>query len=209
MDALDFSQQSQFTQTQPQTQQQSQPAPSASSRFPPSLWGILLSVSSSSSSSSANHDPSAPPPPGAPAGPSSRPTARVLLPRPDRLDLVKGREAYTVGRSPRCDLVLNGPKISSFQARIALGEDGVVRLEDTSTNGTFVRMRKVRVSLSLCDEGMCEFATRRDSERGTARRMIASGSTASFARSLTCADSLLRTAPHRTTPRPHRSVRAM
>ncbi|TNY18046.1 kinase-like domain-containing protein [Rhodotorula diobovata] len=143
MDALDFSQQSQFTQTQPQTQQQSQPAPSASSRFPPSLWGILLSVSSSSSSSSANHDPSAPPPPGAPAGPSSRPTARVLLPRPDRLDLVKGREAYTVGRSPRCDLVLNGPKISSFQARIALGEDGVVRLEDTSTNGTFVRMRKV------------------------------------------------------------------
>ncbi|BGP47316.1 hypothetical protein JCM10450v2_003168 [Rhodotorula kratochvilovae] len=152
MDALDFSQQSQFTQTQPQTQQTSQ-APSQSSRFPPHLWGVLLSISrapdsASFSSAVAPHSASAalPPPPAPGAAP---------LPRPERLDLSRSQSEYTIGRYPRCDLVLNGPKISSHHARIVWDQEGgVVRLEDKSTNGTFVRNHKVgRGNVTILESG--------------------------------------------------------
>ncbi|GAA5827996.1 hypothetical protein JCM3770_005536, partial [Rhodotorula araucariae] len=139
MDALDFSQQSQLTQTQPQTQETSQ-APSQSSRFPPHLWGVLFSVSRA-----RNDPPAGLPHPASAALPSPRPPSHAApLSRPERLDLARGKDAYTVGRHPRCDLVLNGPKISSHHARIFWDpDDGVVRLEDKSTNGTFVKDRKV------------------------------------------------------------------
>lgn len=57
---------------------------------------------------------------------------------------------YTVGRNPRSSLVLAGKKISSNHARItfeSLGDgttEGVVKLQDTSSNGTYVRGQKVR-----------------------------------------------------------------
>lgn len=146
-DALEYSQQSQLTQTQ-QTQPLSQPT----TRFPPNLWGILVSVGRSSSESFAlaqhAHDHSATvrgdtttsaPLPGLSTG------VHTALPRPERLEFSRTKREYTVGRHPRCDLVLNGPKISSKHARIWLdNETGIVRLEDTSTNGTFVRNMKVR-----------------------------------------------------------------
>ena len=152
LDALDLSQQSQsqFTQTQPQTQQQSQPVPATSSRFPPQLWGILLSVSAgTSTSTSTSTTAAAPAQAAAPLAPPPPPPPPTSLPRPERVDLVRTQATYTVGRSPRCDLVLNGPKISSFHARVTLDDEGVVRLEDSSTNGTFVRGRKVRFAASL------------------------------------------------------------
>ncbi|GAA5914023.1 hypothetical protein JCM8208_005922 [Rhodotorula glutinis] len=145
LDALDLSEhsQSQFTQTQPQTQQQSQPtggAGSTSSRFPSKLWGVLLSVGAATSTATTT-TPAPAPAAAAPLAPPPPPTA---LPRPERVDLLRAQTTYTVGRSPRCDLVLQGPKISSFHARITLDEqEGIVRLEDSSTNGTFVRGRKV------------------------------------------------------------------
>ncbi|BGO90811.1 hypothetical protein NBRC10512_000126 [Rhodotorula toruloides] len=145
-DALEYSQQSQLTQTQ-QTQPLSQPT----TRFPPNLWGILVSVGRSSSESFAlaqhAHDQSttvrgdtttSAPPPGLSTA------VHTALPRPERLEFSRTKREYTVGRHPRCDLVLNGPKISSKHARIWLdNETGIVRLEDTSTNGTFVRNMKV------------------------------------------------------------------
>ncbi|KPV77573.1 uncharacterized protein RHOBADRAFT_11861 [Rhodotorula graminis WP1] len=145
LDAPDLSQQSQsqsqFTQTQPQTQQQSQPGrrANASSRFPPLLWGVLLSVGAGAAPTTTT----APTAPAAPLAPPPPPPP-TTLPRPERVDLLRAQSTYTIGRSPHCDLVLNGPKISSSHARITLDEvEGTVRLEDSSTNGTFVRGRKV------------------------------------------------------------------
>ena len=151
LDALDLSQQSQsqFTQTQPQTQQQSQPVPATSSRFPPQLWGILLSVGAGTSTSTSTTSAPTAAVAAAPLAPPPPPPPPTSLPRPERVDLVRAQATYTVGRSPRCDLVLNGPKISSFHARVTLDDEGVVRLEDSSTNGTFVRGRKVRFAASL------------------------------------------------------------
>ncbi|GAA5994353.1 serine/threonine-protein kinase [Rhodotorula paludigena] len=131
--ALELSQQSQqFTQTQPQTQQPSQPfgdASTSASRFPAHLWGVLVSVARGSEHTLA--------------AAAAEPPARGQ-PRPDRLELARSKAQYTVGRHPKCDIVLQGPKISSYHAKIRFdAETGVVRLEDTSTNGTFVRNRKV------------------------------------------------------------------
>ncbi|BGP23930.1 ser/thr/tyr protein kinase RAD53 [Rhodotorula toruloides] len=143
VDALEYSQQSQLTQTQPLSQ--------PTIRFPPNLWGILVSVGRSSSDSFGlahhAHDQQAGAPRDIPAlaplpGPST--DVHTALPRPERLEFSRTKREYTVGRHPRCDLVLNGPKISSKHARIWLDkETGIVRLEDTSTNGTFVRNMKV------------------------------------------------------------------
>lgn len=139
--ALELSQQSQqFTQTQPQTQQPSQPfgdSSTSASRFPAHLWGVLVSVARGSEHSLAATEP-------------PQQERRRGQHRPDRLELARAKAQYTVGRHPKCDIVLQGPKISSYHAKIRLdAETGVVRLEDTSTNGTFVRNRKVRGAGSL------------------------------------------------------------
>lgn len=144
LDALEYSQQSQLTQTQ-QTQPFSQPT----TRFPPDLWGILVSVGRSSSDSfalaqQAHDQPAGARGDGVPPAPHPGPST-AALPRPERLEFSRTKREYTIGRHPRCDLVLNGPKISSKHARIWLDQEtGIVRLEDTSTNGTFVRNMKVR-----------------------------------------------------------------
>ncbi|GAA6014841.1 hypothetical protein JCM10207_002198 [Rhodosporidiobolus poonsookiae] len=143
---FEFSQ-SQFTQTQPATQQQSQPLSQQHPRFPPNLWGLLLPVGTGSTASltDAAYDAQG----GSTAGGSGGPG-------PARIELCKGKDTYVVGRHPtRCDIVLNGPKISSFHAKIVRSaEDGLVRLLDTSTNGTFVRGNKVgKNNMTVLDPG--------------------------------------------------------
>lgn len=110
-----FSQnQTQTQQTQPQTQQHSQP-------FPRGVWGVLVSCA-----------------PQIPAG-----SAQDYVERPARVELIVGKDSYTIGRDPRSDIILAGKKISAKQARIYVLEDGGLRLEDTSTNGTYVRGSRV------------------------------------------------------------------
>jgi pSer/pThr/pTyr-binding forkhead associated (FHA) protein len=69
--------------------------------------------------------------------------------RPQRIELKWGvsNNVCTVGRHPRSTILLNGKKISSNHARIwvDLAEGNVVKLEDLSTNGTYVKNQKVRV----------------------------------------------------------------
>lgn len=140
-ESYDFSQ-SQFTQTQPQTQPDTQPTPSSTS-FPSHLWGILLSSSGESSSTSASAT-------GLVGGVGSI----GELDRPTRFEFWRstsgGKGVYTIGRHPKSDVRLNSPKVSNNHARISISsQDGLVRLEDLSTNGTFVRGVKVRFSLSV------------------------------------------------------------
>lgn len=133
-DSYDFSQ-SQFTQTQPQTQPDTQPHSTA---FPAHLWGILLSSSASADASTVLLD-------------ANRADPVANLDRPTRFEFVRpsfgGKATYTIGRHPKNDLRLNSPKVSNSHARITISdEDGLVRLEDLSTNGTFVRGAKVSPS---------------------------------------------------------------
>jgi len=139
-ESYDFSQ-SQFTQTQPQTQPDTQPTPSSTS-FPSHLWGILLSSSGESSSTSAS------------ATGLGGVGSIGELDRPTRFEFWRstsgGKGVYTIGRHPKSDVRLNSPKVSNNHARISISsQDGLVRLEDLSTNGTFVRGVKVRFSLSV------------------------------------------------------------
>ncbi|GAA6010087.1 hypothetical protein JCM11491_005861 [Sporobolomyces phaffii] len=131
-ESYDFSQ-SQFTQTQPQTQPDTQPQ-SSSTAFPSHLWGILLSSSGEASSTTANA--------------TNSNGGGDTLDRPTRYELIRpsfgGKATYTIGRHPKNDLRLNSPKVSNNHARITLSErDGLVKLEDLSTNGTFVRGIKI------------------------------------------------------------------
>jgi serine/threonine/tyrosine protein kinase RAD53 len=120
----DFSQQlTQTQQTQPYSQGASQQP--ATSSWPPHLFGVLLPASTTSSSS--------------PSFTSSAPPNAAR-----RLELSRDKREYTVGRHPKADLVLSGPKISSWHAVISLSEDGLVRLQDKSSNGTWVRGSRVR-----------------------------------------------------------------
>jgi hypothetical protein len=134
-DSYEFSQ-SQFTQTQPQTQPDTQPHQAVSTSFPPHLWGYLIS---STGETSSNLDPNA------------RGVGGVggeSLDRPSRFDFVRpavgGKLTYAIGRHPKNDLRLNSPKVSNNHARITISDtDGLIRLEDLSTNGTYVRNIKV------------------------------------------------------------------
>ena len=120
---------SQFSETQTQMQAtQTQATQPQSQQFPHGVWGILVSCAPQSTLEAAN-----------------------FVERPARVELVVGKDAYSIGRDPRCDIVLAGKKISAKQARIYIvegEEDGgtagtEVRLEDTGTNGTYVRGKKV------------------------------------------------------------------
>ncbi|GAA6033636.1 hypothetical protein JCM8097_004360 [Rhodosporidiobolus ruineniae] len=126
---------SQFTQTQPNTQPNTQPT--QHNGWPDHLFGILVPSGSSSSTSLPPSNGRAPV-----SEPASLSTGSSGAPA-RRFELTRDQTTYTVGRHPKCDLVLNGPKISSYHAKITCGQDGVVRLADTSTNGTFVRGSKV------------------------------------------------------------------
>jgi len=64
-------------------------------------------------------------------------------------------ETRTCGRDPGCDLVLDHPTLSRLHARLELGADGLVWVNDAdSVNGTFVnrndtwvRIRKVALCI--------------------------------------------------------------
>ncbi|GAA5952414.1 hypothetical protein JCM8115_003595 [Rhodotorula mucilaginosa] len=162
LEALDLPDESQSqSQSQPWTQtqtQQTQPSQGQSqgnsSRFPSDLWGILVAVTGHRTASTSE---AAPPPHKAAAagtdGPSKQnhgaalnppPPPPAALPRPERLELFKGQNSYMVGRHPRSDLRLNGPKISSTHAKIWIDpKTGIIRLENLGTNGTYVRNSKV------------------------------------------------------------------
>ncbi|GAA5841450.1 hypothetical protein JCM11251_007142 [Rhodosporidiobolus azoricus] len=136
--------QSQFTQTQQSTQPQSQSQQAP--RWPDHLAGILVPSFEGSSTSFGQ-----PGYGGAAVGTSSN-GAGAHAPR---LELLRGKNLWTVGRHPKCDLVLNGPKISSFHAKIEVGADGFVRLHDTSTNGTFVAGSKVgKGNITILESGV-------------------------------------------------------
>ncbi|GAA5970663.1 hypothetical protein JCM11641_007392 [Rhodosporidiobolus odoratus] len=130
--SLDFSSQgadSQFTQTQPATQQYN----SQQSAPLPTYWGLLVPV----------------------AGPSSS-TLVTGKPPPPALELDRRKTVYLVGRHPKkCDLILPGGKVSTEHARIVLSDDGLVRLYDTSTNGTFVGGNKVgKGNVTILENGV-------------------------------------------------------
>ncbi|KAF8322231.1 Pkinase-domain-containing protein [Clavulina sp. PMI_390] len=56
----------------------------------------------------------------------------------------KSQTVYTVGRGPTCDLVIRNTKVSSRHCTISYHpEYDVVRIEDHSTNGTYVNARLV------------------------------------------------------------------
>ncbi|POY73642.1 hypothetical protein BMF94_3177 [Rhodotorula taiwanensis] len=153
LEALDLpesqSQSQPWTQTQTQTQQTqaSQGTAADSSRFPSHLWGILVAVTGPRTSSTG--DVFAVPvngrkPNGATLLSSSTTPETAALPRPERLELSRGQNEFVIGRHPKSDLRLNGPKISSVHARIWIDPDtGIIRLEDKGTNGTYVRNSKV------------------------------------------------------------------
>jgi pSer/pThr/pTyr-binding forkhead associated (FHA) protein len=83
----------------------------------------------------------------APAGP---PTVEVSRP-PDELD---GRPLL-IGRSPRCDLVLNDPTVSRRHAELVQADDGWIVRDLSSTNGTRVNGWRIRrATVALDDELM-------------------------------------------------------
>lgn len=69
----------------------------------------------------------------------------------------------TCGQAPSCDLVLDHPGVAAVHARLGVGADGLITLEDSgSENGTFlhrndqwIRVRKV----TLCVGDRIRFAT--------------------------------------------------
>ncbi|GAA5987117.1 hypothetical protein JCM10908_001032 [Rhodotorula pacifica] len=169
LEALDLpdsqSQSQPWTQTQTQQTQPSQGQSQGSSRFPSDLWGILVAVTGHRTASTSDVRTAT-----SNGGPPHKatdvngtdgykvPTSRggastavdgglaspAALPRPERLELVKGQNSYTVGRHPKSDLRLNGPKISSTHAKIWIEPDtGIIRLENLGTNGTYVRNSKI------------------------------------------------------------------
>ncbi|GAA5861228.1 hypothetical protein JCM3774_002234 [Rhodotorula dairenensis] len=151
LEALDLpdsqSQSQPWTQTQTQQTQPSQglsQGENESSRFPSGLWGILVAVTGrKTASSAAENEVAVQVQAGATAGTSAN-TAAVVLPRPERLELRQGQDQYVIGRHPKSDLRLNGPKISAEHAKIWIDrETGIIRLENLGTNGTYVRNHKV------------------------------------------------------------------
>ncbi|ORY91469.1 kinase-like domain-containing protein [Leucosporidium creatinivorum] len=128
------------TQTQPQTQlaasQALHPTPPS---FPTNLWGLLVSLAPPSASLAA-----------IPQIPYVERPARIELPWNDT-----AKNELTVGRAPKSGLVLAGNKISAKHARIFWDEEEeVVKLEDISTNGTWVRDSKVgKGNVTVLDNG--------------------------------------------------------
>ncbi|KAK4699362.1 ser/thr/tyr protein kinase RAD53, partial [Phenoliferia sp. Uapishka_3] len=147
-DGESYSQQQ--TQTQQQTQPQTQPLNSQPSpSWPSNLWGLLVSTSASPTLAELSRRDKENTP--------ATTTDEEYIERPARVEMVVGKWEIRVGRNPKSDLCLNGKKISSNQARIWIDESGEeegVRLEDTSTNGTFVRGRKVgKGKITLLESG--------------------------------------------------------
>lgn len=139
-DSYESSSQYHFSQTQTQTQTQTQPlSQPAGDYFPSNLWGLLVSTSATPTDAEL-----------ARREKENQPNAadEEYVERPGRVEMAWGTTECKIGRHPKADVVLNGKKISSWHARIFLDPDGddSVRLEDTSTNGTFVRGQKVRSS---------------------------------------------------------------
>lgn len=137
-DSFDYSQLGGETQlTQAATQFQSQAAPIDFSN----VWGVLVSCATSTmmdldEMSMRN-------------GGASRRVSAVepFVERPARVEFVDGQNMYSIGRLASSDVPLQGKKISATHA-VIMYVDGEVRLKDLSTNGTFVRGRRVSAFLS-------------------------------------------------------------
>ncbi|KAK4057970.1 hypothetical protein OIO90_001189 [Microbotryomycetes sp. JL221] len=125
-----FDDSQQQTQTQPQTQQvASQTLNGSPSTFPSNLWGILTSHVAATRQ---QHDE------------SSNVTGTQTQDRPLEVKLDQTKLAVKIGRHPRADIVLKGAKISSWHAKLWFDtNEATVKLEDTSSNGTFVRNVRV------------------------------------------------------------------
>ncbi|GAA5860552.1 hypothetical protein JCM8547_000338 [Rhodosporidiobolus lusitaniae] len=143
--------QSQFTQTQTQQTQPYSQGASQQPQWPTHLFGLLVPVagtssfsSNLSSSAAGAGAPHSAPPAGNGYANGAAPSLGNGGAVRARLELDRKKNLYAIGRHPRADLVLQGPKISSRHAEVTLDErDGSVRLRDLSTNGTFVRGHKV------------------------------------------------------------------
>lgn len=143
-DSYDMMSQSQQM-TQPQTQYSQTLQHSPPPAFPSNLWGMLVASYPTADSSSSI------PASTSRSGHNGHHTDQSvdIAGKPARVELSWDKLAIRVGRHPRADIVLNGAKISSWHARIYYDEDQkCVKLEDSSSNGTYVRGQKVSPSWS-------------------------------------------------------------
>ncbi|KAL8278358.1 hypothetical protein RQP46_009250 [Phenoliferia psychrophenolica] len=135
-------------QTQQATQQSTQPLSQPTQYFPKHLWGVLVSTSVTPTADELaklekENDPAQA---GAAGVGAATGDDEAYVPRPARVEMARGTFECKIGRHPHADVVLKGKKISNWHARIFVdptGNEEGVRLEDTSTNGTFVRGNKV------------------------------------------------------------------
>lgn len=132
-------QMTQPTQTQTQTQSSQADYAGANARVPVNWWAVLIS--------------SVPTPTQAEIEEQGQQRAAnggdtdAYVQRPFRVELHVDSAECIVGRHPRSNLYLAGKKISARHARIYREDDGTVKLEDLSSNGTFVNGVKVRASM--------------------------------------------------------------
>ena len=54
------------------------------------------------------------------------------------------RDTYALGRSPKNDIVLNDPNVSTFHARVERGASGFTLVDLKSTNGTVVNKKRLK-----------------------------------------------------------------
>lgn len=86
-------------------------------------------------------------------------SARCWLVAGDERYAVRGEEA-TVGRDPSCDVWLDAPGVSRWHARIRIGANGDVTLEDSnSTNGTYVGKSRISGPTRLRDGDEVHFGS--------------------------------------------------
>lgn len=72
------------------------------------------------------------------AGPRPLPARLVLQQGGRTVSFPLSRDTYTLGRSPKNDIVIVDPKVSTFHARVDRASEGFVLVDLKSTNGTFL-----------------------------------------------------------------------
>ena len=86
-------------------------------------------------------------------------TARCWLVAGDEKYAVRGEDA-TIGRDPACDVWLDAPGVSRWHARIRIGANGDVTLEDNnSTNGTYLGKSRIAGPARLRDGDEVHFGS--------------------------------------------------
>ena len=66
--------------------------------------------------------------------------------KPRRLALTLG-VTFSIGRDPTCDVWVNAPHISREHVLLTLEQEGVVKIVDVSSNGTFVKGKKLKSNI--------------------------------------------------------------